>query len=61
MALAPAHLNKSNHGHMLFVSILLETKIRLFNFYKIKLQSLEIHNLICMVIKIYRWVEFHMT
>ena len=34
MALAPAHLNKSNHGHMLFVSILLETKIRLFDFYK---------------------------
>ena len=57
MALAPAHLNKSNHGHMLFVSILLETKIRLSSFYK----PLEIHNLICMVIKIYRWVEFHMT
>ena len=60
MAQAPAHLNKSNHGHMLFVSILLETIIRPFDFY-IKLQPLEIHYLIYMVIKIYRWVEFHMT
>ena len=61
MAIAPAHLNKSNHGHMLFVSIN-KTTLRSPSKYGNKLREVpdRILELYTIVIIFCRWVEFLM-